>query len=220
MGNERADFDLNLKKCQPDLCEVAYCLSAGFALQFFKLSKRGFFMSLDNTPLSFGAIHKFLHWGIAVLMIGLLAVGIYMVDLPSTPEKFEIYGIHKATGMLVFALVIFRIFWRFYQTIPRPIHMSLFESIIAKTVHLGLYMVMVGMPITGWGMSSAGGYDISFYGLFTVPPLVDKSPELGRIFHQGHEVLGWVAIVMIALHVLGALKHHFVAKDDTLRRMI
>lgn len=178
-------------------------------------------MSLKNTTESYGSIAKFLHWGVGLMMLGLLTAGIIMTRIEAAPLKWDIYGLHKATGILVLALVLLRAIWRARNPKPAslPTHQQ-WEKCLAHSAHIGLYIMMIGMPLTGWAMSSAGGHAISFYGLFTVPPLLDKNPDLGKIFNQVHEYMGYAMIAVIALHVVGALKHHMIDKDSTLRRML
>lgn len=177
-------------------------------------------MALKNTTESYGLIHRSLHWTIALLIICLLIVGLIMGDLEN-PLRGQVYGIHKATGILVLALVTLRLSWRFYSVVPGyPATMDKFQKFAAHAVHFFLYLAMFGMPLSGWGMSSAAGYPVSFFGLFELPPLVEKSKELGKIFHEVHEYLGFALIGAIAIHIGAALLHHFYYKDTILKRML
>lgn len=171
--------------------------------------------------MKYNCLSRTFHWVMAVLMIGMLAVGLYMSDLDFSDFKMSLYGYHKATGILILALVALRILWRFKHTPPAlPADMKPYEKLLAKGAHYALYLAMIIMPLSGWGMSSAGGHPISFFGLFTVPPLVEKNKELGGFFHETHEIAGYAVIVLIAFHFAAALYHHFVRKDDVLKRMI
>ena len=160
------------------------------------------------------------HWSIALLILGLLAVGFYMVGMEPAPFKYKIYGWHKALGITVIALAVLRIIWTLRTQKPKPLstHKN-WEKGLSKTIHIVLYLAMIGMPMSGWIMSSAGGYPVSFFGLFEVPSIVEKNKELGALANQIHEILGYVLIVCAGLHVVGALKHHVIDKDETLRRM-
>lgn len=176
-------------------------------------------MRLKNDATHFGLIAILLHWIIAVLIIGLLCVGLYMVELPISPSKLKIYGIHKATGLLVLALVVVRLCWRVINTTPK-LAMPLWEVVIARIVHWAFYVLMLAMPITGWLLTSSAGLAPSFYGLFTVPTLIAPNENLRPLFANMHQWIAFALIATILLHVAAALKHHFYDKDEILKRMI
>lgn len=176
---------------------------------------------IKNTSDSYGSIAKSFHWIVGLMMIGLIIAGLIMTRMEAGALKWDIYGLHKATGILVLALVFMRAIWRARNVQPdsHPNHQK-WEKHLAHSAHIGLYIMMIGMPLTGWAMSSAGGHPISLYGLFTVPPLLDKTPDLAKIFNLVHEYMGYAMIAIILLHIAGALKHHVIDKDSTLRRML
>jgi len=176
-------------------------------------------MQIKNSKDQFGAIAIFFHWLMAILVITMLAVGLYMVDLPANSEKNTIYGLHKATGLLILTLVILRILWRFANTTPALLIPAL-EKIAARTVHWALYGFMFAMPITGWLLSSAAGYPPSFFGLFEVPVLMAPNPEWLPVFATMHKWIAYGLIATIILHTAAALKHHFIDKDTIMRRML
>ncbi len=173
------------------------------------------------TPITtYDPMMRMLHLIMALAMITLLGMGLYMSDLEPSPAKWQIYGIHKAIGMLVLAFVIFRIFWRSTHAVPAPlVSQKKWEIMLAKLVHVLLYAGMLLMPISGYVMSAAGGHAISIFGLMDVPLLIEKNEDLGKIAKEAHEIGGNLVIGAIALHFLGALKHHFIDKDKTLSRM-
>jgi cytochrome b561 len=176
-------------------------------------------MRVKNDERHFGLVAILLHWLIAILIISLLAVGLYMADLPIGMQKLKLYGLHKAFGILVLALVILRVIWRI--TNPTPIlNLPWYERIAARFAHLALYILMLAMPLSGWLMSSAAGLAPSFFGLFTLPTLVAPNAELRELFGAVHQWLAYGLIAMIIVHTLAALKHHFIDKDDILRRMV
>lgn len=160
-----------------------------------------------------------LHWLIALLILGLLAVGFYMEDLPASPDKFAIYGLHKSIGIVVLGLVIIRILARLRGPIPPPLpsHKK-WEVNLAHLIHGIFYLAMLGMPLSGWAMSSAGGHPVTLFGL-NLPPLVGEDKALGAIMRDIHGILALIFVGGIALHVAGALKHHFIDRDGTLTRM-
>ena len=174
-------------------------------------------MSGETEAYNLGA--RFFHWGIAFLILGLLVVGFFMVGL-EPPFKFQVYGWHKALGMAVLALGILRIVWRVSTSYPDHLsHYKIWEKWLSKTVHAVLYLLIIGMPLSGWVMSSAGGYPVSFFGLFEFPAIVEKNKELGGLARQAHEYIAFGLIALVGLHILGALKHHVMDKDTTLKRM-
>lgn len=172
-----------------------------------------------NTQDAYGAASKSFHWIMAVLIIGMLIMGFYMEGLPPSPDKGELYGLHKSLGVTILIIVVARFCWRAYSKPPivNPKHPR-WERGLAAFVHYALYAAAFLMPLSGWGMSSAGGHPVAFFGL-ELPPLVGKDKDLGEFFSASHSVLAWTIITLVSLHVLGALKHQFIDRDGTLLRM-
>ena len=176
--------------------------------------------NIRNTPDSFGWLARLFHWLMAVMIIGLLGVGLWMTDLEGQ-LKYDIYGVHKALGIVVLMLVLPRLLWRWSNPTPTlPDHMDMIQRFTYHSVHICLYLAMFVMPLSGWAMSSAGGYPVSIFGLFTLPPLVDKSKELGALFHSIHEYIGYALMAALLAHIGAALLHHFFYEDNILRRML
>jgi len=174
---------------------------------------------LKNNDDHFGLIAILLHWSMALLIIAMLALGLYMVRLPISLEKLKLYGWHKEYGFLVLFLVVFRLVWRLYNITP---HLSLpiLEKIAARLAHYAFYGFMFAMPISGWLVTSAAGLPASFFGLFTLPDLIGPNEEMRLYFQWVHQWLAYALIATIALHTIAALKHHFINKDTILWRMI
>jgi cytochrome b561 len=172
------------------------------------------------SPTSYTLTARTLHWVMAVLMILMLAAGLVMSDIEDPALKGTVYGLHKATGILVLLLAGFRVLWRLSHAVPAiSTALPVWQRRAARLAHGGLYAVMFLLPLSGWSMSSAAGYPVSFYGLFTIPDMVAKNPELAGIFKDIHEVSANAFIALLAAHLGAALYHHFVLRDDTLRRM-
>ena len=170
---------------------------------------------------SYGRIAKGLHWLMALMIIGLLAVGLYMTGMENSSDKFRLYGLHKATGIMVLVLVCFRLFWRFVHTPPPlPPHMKWVERMAAHSSHAVLYIIMFVLPLSGWAMSSAAGFPVSVYGFFTLPNLIAPNKELVDLLKEVHELIAYGLIGLIGLHMSAALFHHFYHKDDVLTRMV
>lgn len=177
-------------------------------------------MTLRNTPNSFGLLTKIIHWAVVVIVLGLITVGVIMHEMPNSPEKFQLYGLHKATGITLLTLVIFRLGWRIANPTP-PIlgKPATWEIWLARANHGLFYVVLIIMPLAGWGLSSAANIPVSVFGLFTMPALVAPDKELIVVFRDLHFACAVTLSGLITLHVAGALKHQFVNRDGTIRRM-
>jgi cytochrome b561 len=175
---------------------------------------------LSDTHTAFGAVTKVAHWLTALAVFGMIGLGWYMADLPLGAAKLELYGLHKSIGVLILVATVARVGWRSRQPGPGalPSHAS-WEHLSAKGTHLALYTCLIGLPLTGWVASSGAGFPVSVFGLFTLPNLVGPDPALQKGAAEVHSWMAWTMVGLIALHILGALKHHVVDKDDTLRRM-
>jgi cytochrome b561 len=176
-------------------------------------------MKLTNTKKSWGAIAQGLHWLIFILLVGQLAVGLYMEDLEPNDEKWQLYGLHKSFGLVILLFVVSRIVWRLKNMIPNEPNAPKWQLKVAHFVIMGLYFLMLAIPVNGILMSLMGGHPISFFDLFTIPAW-EKNEAFAGIMNQGHTILAYILIAAICLHVGAALYHHFVMKDDVLKRML
>ena len=175
-------------------------------------------MSTTYTPYT--AVAKGLHWLMALLILGLLVLGMYMHDLPLSPQKLELYSWHKWAGVTAFVLVWLRLAWRVTHRPPAlPEGMAPLMRLAAHAGHAALYGLMVVIPLSGWLMSSAKGFQTVWFGVLPIPDLVGKDKELGDLLQQVHQALNLLLMLTLTGHVAAALWHHFVLKDDTLRRM-
>ena len=177
-------------------------------------------MTIKNTKTAYGLPSKILHWSLAFLILGMLGVGLYMVDLPKTPERFPFYLYHKSTGVVVLLLVTLRVLWRWKNIAPDlPKDMPRWQLKAAHVTHTLLYITMFAAPISGITMSLLGGHSISFYGIFTIPAL-QKVSWAAHLGHTVHELLIYFWVLLLAMHIGAALYHHFVRRDDVLKRMV
>lgn len=164
---------------------------------------------------------KTLHWLMAALLFGLLALGFYMRDLPLSPDKLQLYSWHKWAGVSVFLLVLFRLLWRITHRPPAlPESMPKMLQFAAHAGHLLLYVLMIAIPLSGWLMSSAKGFQTVWFGVLPIPDLIGKDKELGTLLAEVHGLLNIGFILVLAGHIGAALKHHFIDKDDILKRML
>jgi cytochrome b561 len=162
-----------------------------------------------------------LHWLMALVIVGLFALGVYMHDLPFSPVKLKLYSWHKWAGVCVFLLVFVRLAWRLTHRPPAlPAHMQGLVRLAAHAGHHVLYLLMFAIPLSGWLMSSAKGFQTVLFGVFPIPDLLVKDDALGEILQQLHFGLNMVLLVVVVGHVAAAIKHHVIDKDDVLTRML
>jgi cytochrome b561 len=186
-------------------------------------------MQSEMTPLAnredrYGAIAILFHWFMALLVIGLAALGLYMVTLPDVgfnTKKVTLVLYHKEFGVLALLLLATRLAWRVTQILPRLVEeLPDWQKIAARFVHLSFYALLFALPITGYFMSSAAGIPVSLFGLFLLPDLVHRDDGLFQQYIAVHKWLAYVLILFIFVHAGAALRHHFLSKDDTLRKML
>ncbi|MEA3404120.1 MAG: cytochrome b [Pseudomonadota bacterium] len=175
---------------------------------------------LKNTPTSYGVVSRANHWISAFLFIGLIALGMYMHELEKSPEKFELYDLHKSLGIGLFLLMMLRLVWLKISPNPEQLSKNKFEHILGHAVKGILYLAMIMMPISGWVMSNSGGHEVAFFDFFVLPQIVGENETIHEIAKAIHGTAGPLMILVVLLHIAGALKHHFVYKDDTLKRML
>ena len=169
----------------------------------------------------YGTTAKGLHWIVTVLILFMIPLGYIMEDFTKAPHHF--YGnVHKSTGIIILALVIFRVVWRLTHKPPTydsavPKHVQIF----AKAAHTAIYLAILIMPLSGWIMSTASNHPPHFLGWFTFPmPGIPLSSALSGIAHDFHNAFAWVIIVLVALHILAAFGHQCICKDKVLNRMM
>ncbi len=162
-----------------------------------------------------------LHWLMALALIGLFAFGLYMSDLPLSPEKLKFYSWHKWAGVTLFLFAIVRLAWRITHRAPAlPSAMGRLEQLVAHGGHGMLYLLMFAIPLSGWLMSSARGFQTVMFGIWPIPDLLTKDKEVGQLLQTVHWGLNMFLAAVVVGHVLAALKHHFKDQDDVLTRML
>ena len=179
-------------------------------------------MLLSNNEHRYGAVTKLLHWSIALLIIGLIWLGWYMVDLGYyDPWYHTSLTAHKALGMLVLAVAVIKILWTLSQRRPDFVAtIKPWEKTSALMAHKALFVLMLLIPITGYIISTSAGDPISFFDWFDIPALLDADDQLRDWAIELHYYLAYGGAGLIAVHALAALKHHFINRDGTLRKML
>ena len=175
----------------------------------------------NGQPEHYAPSAKWLHWIMALLVLGLIPAGITMSNLESGPLQDRLYMLHRSTGVLIFALVLVRIIVRMTCGAP-PAYAGLtrFERVASAATHHSLYLLLLVMPLLGWVMTSAYGASISFFGLFDLPQIVAKNEGLFKLTQTLHKAGGILMALLVILHVAGALMHTFIKRDVVLWRML
>ncbi|MRH78311.1 cytochrome b [Spiribacter sp. C176] len=179
-------------------------------------------MTLRNTTESWGSPAKWLHWLMALGILGTMTLGVVMVNLPMSALKFELYAIHKSIGMTLLVLALLRISWRWMNPVVPVLPSSLpaYERRLAGWAHGLFYVLLFAMPISGYVINSAANFPLNVFGLVQVPNVVPESESVSAVATWVHASLFWFFAGLIAIHVAGALRHHFILKDGILLRML
>lgn len=177
-------------------------------------------MLWNNTPIRYGAAAQILHWLTFALLLGSFGLGLYMVELPLSPQKLRLIAWHKWVGVTVFAVLLARLAWRLHCPPPPLPPMAPWQRHAAGAVHALIYVLLVLIPVTGWIGSSAKGFPTVYLGLFKLPDLVGKDPALADFLFRIHWLLNKTLLAAVAVHVAAALKHQFVDRDGLLERML
>ncbi len=182
---------------------------------------------LKNSTEGFGLVSKLLHWLMAILLISLFAVGLYMTELEYYDSLYHtLPWWHKSIGLSVIGLLLFRFIWKAINSTPQALSThKKWEVSLAHIIQKLLYGLILLIGVSGYFISTAKGKGIEFFNLFEVPaitPAILKPLEEDRadLIGEVHEILAITLIVFAVLHAMAALKHHFIDKDETLRRMI
>jgi cytochrome b561 len=163
---------------------------------------------------------KTLHWITALLVLGLIGLGLWMVDLPISLTKLLAYGWHKWIGLVVLVLTVVRLLWRWrVPPPPLPDTMAAWHRRLAALSHGALLVLLLAMPVSGWLMSSAGGVTVYWFGLLQLPDLVPRDPLTFEVLRTLHHMLAWALIALLALHVLAVVHHDILRRDGIFRRM-
>jgi cytochrome b561 len=177
-------------------------------------------MLIRNTAERFGLVAKTLHWLTLVLLIAAFTLAVSMVNMPFSPRKLEFYSWHKWVGVTIFLVAIARLVWRLTNPVPQPPPGTPpWQRRLAGLSHAALYAILIVMPVTGWIMSSALNLPVVYLGLVHLPSPFGVDRALGEAMKVVHLSLAATLLVLVTIHVLAALYHHFILRDDVLRRM-
>jgi cytochrome b561 len=161
------------------------------------------------------------HWLMALIIFIAFPLGVYMHELPLSPTKLQLYSYHKWIGITILLLAILRVTWRLSHQPPAlPASLPRWQQVATHAVHHSLYLLLILIPLSGWLMSSAKGFQTVWFGILPLPNLVAKDKALGDFFQELHEVLNFALLGLVSIHILAALKHHFIDRDGILKRML
>jgi len=177
---------------------------------------------IKNTIHTYGLVAKTLHWVSAITIISLFFLGIWMVDLDYDHDwYYPAPHYHESFGILLALLIIFRLIWRWVNISPTPsITTSTLEKRIAHLTHIIIYLSILIILISGYLIPTSDNRGIEVFTWFTVPSLGELIDQQTDIAGKIHYWLSYGLMGLISIHVLAALKHHFINQDNTLTKML
>ena len=175
-------------------------------------------MALRNSSETYGTLAKLLHWVVALLLVGMVIAGLTFTEMERGDARTQLALTHKSIGLLVLLLMTVRLLWKLANPTPvDPEGTPAWQKTAASLTHWALYAAVYFQLLAGILVS--GQRPIGFFGLFEFGPLLAENEQQHELFEELHET-GWIIIaVLTVVHVLAALYHHWVKKDDVLRRM-
>jgi cytochrome b561 len=160
-----------------------------------------------------------LHWGLALMLFGAFALGVYIGDLSASPTRRMLVDWHRWAGVTILVLSFVRLAWRLTHRPPPDVPMPAWQARAAHAAHHVLYGLFFAVPLAGWAASSAAGFQIVWFGLLPLPDLVAKDHALADLLKTLHAALAFALAAVVVVHVAAALKHHLVDRDGLLDRM-
>ncbi|WP_394789609.1 cytochrome b [Rhodoferax sp.] len=176
-------------------------------------------------PQTYTGVAIFLHWILALALVGIFFAGTYMVGLSFSPLRLKLYNWHKWAGITILTLSALRVLWRFTHR-PPPLPAAMVQAMPAwqhwahEGTHYAMYALFFIVPLLGWAYSSAIGFQIVVFGQIPLPDLVPASKELAETLKPLHKLAAWSLAALVVLHVAAALKHQFVDRDGLIGRML
>jgi cytochrome b561 len=179
-------------------------------------------MVTRSNPLSvwrYDRVAVSFHWVMAVLIIGMIALGWYMTSIDNSPNSGFYFNTHKSFGVLVGILIVLRLAWRLtHKPVPLPASILYWQASLARLIHWLLYLCMFLMPFTGFMGASYGKHGVKFFGL-QIPRIVTQNETWSDQLFTAHGIIVWILVGLIVLHTLAAFKHLFINKDRVFQRM-
>lgn len=175
-------------------------------------------------PTRYHPVAVALHWVLGLALVGIFLLGLYMSDLPFSPQRLQYYSWHKWAGVVVLTLSFVRLLWRLTHrppALPPAVEaaMPAWQRVAHHATHLGLYALFFAVPLLGWTFSSAAGFPVVVFGVLPLPDLVPVNEGLADVLKELHKLAAYAMAALVGLHVAGALKHQFIDRDGLLSRM-
>jgi cytochrome b561 len=169
----------------------------------------------------YGRVAKGLHWLVVALLALQCAIAWSMPHIRRATEPVGLIDLHLKVGVLILIVVLVRLLWRWRFPVPLPTErMPAWQTVAARATHVLLYAILVALPLLGWANASARGWHVSLFGAVPLPPLVSAESPRGLASGDIHTAVAWVLLAAVGLHLCAALYHHFVRRDEVLRRML
>ena len=159
-----------------------------------------------------------LHW-LTVLLVAAAFTLVWYGDGGNKELHHQLVGWHKTTGITILVLTLLRLLVRWCSELPAPVRTHALQALAARLVQVGIYLLLLAIPLLGWAMSSAGGHPVSWFGVVDLPSLLAVDKPLSKLLHGLHEKAGLLLLLLVGVHALAAIWHQFWLKDGTLRRM-
>jgi cytochrome b561 len=178
-------------------------------------------MPASPYPDTYGPLAKAVHWTVAALVAVMFALAWIFLYMPKGKVHDLLVALHQSVGAVVLVLMLGRIVSRIFSGFPPfPSSVTWLERGLARTVEILLYAALIVVPVSGWIFTNADGAEAAFFGLFTLPRLADKDFAVRDFVWFFHKNGQYAILVLLGLHITGALRHHFLKKDQVLRRML
>jgi cytochrome b561 len=178
-------------------------------------------MQLRNNAARYGAVAQLFHWTIVALIVTQFILANKGHNLPVGPSKIATLAQHKSVGITILGLAILRLLWRWLNPVPdTPPSTPGWQRRAARVSHFMLYSLLLTIPVVGWLMSSARNFPVSWFGIFTLPDFIEPNRNAYEFLHGLHETLAAILFVIALVHIAAALKHHFIDRNNILRRML
>ena len=179
----------------------------------------------SQKTIRYSALAMFLHWLLAIALVAMFAVGTYMVDLPFSPQRLQLYNWHKWAGITILALSLLRLVWRLTHRPPAlppsiELPMPTWQLRAYRATHVAMYALFFIVPLVGWAYSSAAGFPIVVFGVLPLPDFVPVSKELAELIKPWHQITAVTLASLVLVHVAAAFKHQWINKDKLINRML
>jgi len=183
--------------------------------------------SSERSPQAtrYNTVAMVLHWLLALVILAMFGIGIYMTDLPFSPQRLKLYNWHKWAGVTFLALTLLRLVWRMTHRPPAlPVAVTRtmpgWQHRAYHATHHLMYLLFFAVPLVGWAYSSAAGFPVVWFGQIPLPDLLPVNKEVAELIKPLHKLLALALMALAGLHIAAAIKHQWVDRDGLLSRML